>query len=54
MAKMRNEEYKWMVESAASTLIEAEKIKKDKKLLSDVRAELKKRAAATQSAMEKK
>lgn len=46
------EEYKWKVESAANTLIEAEKIKKDKKLLADARKELKKRLEATKKAIE--
>lgn len=47
------EEYKWKVESAANTIIEAEKIKKDKKLLKDVRAELKKRVESTKEAVGK-
>ena len=47
------EEWRWKVESAAGTLIEAEKIKKDKKLLKAARAELKKRQAATDAALAK-
>jgi len=48
-----SEEYKWKVESAVNTLIEAEKIKKDKKLLKDVRAELKRRLDNTKAAVNK-
>jgi len=48
-----DQEWKWKVESATNTLIETEKIKKDKKLLTAAREELKKRLAATQSAVSK-
>jgi hypothetical protein len=47
------EEWKWKVESAANTLMEAEKIKKDKKLLRAARAELKKKAAEATAAIAK-
>jgi hypothetical protein len=40
------EERRWKIESAANTLIEAAKIKKDKKLYKAAIAELKKRRAA--------
>lgn len=46
-------EWQWKVESAANAIIEAEKIKKDKKLLTAVREELKKRLTATQAAVSK-
>lgn len=48
-----DQEWKYKVESAANTLIEAEKIKKDKKLMAAVREELKKRLADTQAAAKK-
>lgn len=46
----KTDEWKWKVESAANTLMEAERIKKDKKLLDAVRQELKRRKAELQSA----
>ena len=50
---MSNEEWGWKVESAANTLIEAEKIKKDPKLLKAAQEELKKRLEATKKAIKK-
>jgi len=47
------QEWRWKVESAASTLIEAEKIKKDKKLMTAVRQELKKKLEETKQAVKK-
>lgn len=45
------EDWKWQVESAANTLIESEKIKKDKKLLKAARVELQKQLDATKEAV---
>lgn len=56
MAKPKSvtaEEWKYKVESAANTLIEAQKIRNDKKLLMVARVELKKRLVATQEAVKK-
>ena len=50
---MAKTDAQWEAESDASTLIDAEKIKKDPKRRKAARAELKKRAAATQAAMQK-
>lgn len=50
MATMTADEKKWKIEAAANTLIEAEKIKKDKTLLREARAEIKRRLEATQAA----
>ena len=40
----------WEIESAASTLVEAEKIKRDKPMMKYVKVELKKRQVAMQAA----
>ena len=54
MAKViSDDEWKWKVESAANTLIEAEKIKKDPKLLKAAQEELRKRLEATKNAIKK-
>ena len=45
------EEWKWKVERGADTLIEAEKIQRDSRLLAAVRVELKKRQKDTAAAM---
>lgn len=50
---MAKTEAQWQAESDASTLIEFFKIKKNPKRRKAARAELKKRAAATQAAMQK-
>jgi len=47
------QEWRWKVESSVDTLIQAEKIKKDKKLMTAVRQELKKRLEETKEAAKK-
>lgn len=46
-----DEEWKWKVESAADTLLEAEKIQTDPKLLAAARVELRKRQKAIAAAL---
>lgn len=48
--KMKTED-EWEVEEAARTLVRAEEIKKNKKLMAKVQAELKRKAEATAQAM---
>ena len=50
---MAKTDAQWEAESDASTLVDAEKIKKDPKRCKAARAELKKRLGATQAAMQK-
>ena len=45
------EEWRWKVQSAADTLLEAQKIQTDAKLLKAARAELRKRQAAIAKAL---
>ena len=50
-ANMKGDEKRWEIESAARTLKEFARIKKDKKLLAAARAELKKEIADSKKAM---
>jgi len=49
-----SEDKKWNVESAANTLIEAEKIRQDKQLFSDAKKELKNRQKGIQKIIKRK
>jgi len=48
---MAKQEENWAIESDANTLIEAEKIKKDKDRFKKAKAELKKRASAIKQSL---
>ena len=50
---VKGESRKWKIEGAAQTLLEAEKIKRDKPLLRAARAELKRQQADMKKALSK-
>lgn len=49
-----SEDRKWKIRNAADTLLEAEKVRKDKKLLSDAKRELKVRKKEIQAVIKRK